>query len=242
MLLYSKFTSLVQSSFSFYSGTVSREYAQFCGLARALEILDGRWTLLVVRDLLAGPKRFTELQQGLPGIPSNVLSSRLRALEAAGVVARQLLARGVAYGLTDYGRDLEDAMVRLGVWGARAMGPRRESDFWSMHSLRLALRGAFQQDRAHDANGLYEMRIDGDTIGVTIADGSLSFSAGNIEEPDVAIETDPDTIYQLLTGALDLDTAGAADQVRINGDAHGARRFFDFFQLVGPAELSAATD
>ena len=228
--------------FCFYTRVMSREYRQFCGLAQALEILDGRWTLLVVRDLLTGPKRFTDLQQGLPGIPSNVLSSRLRSLEAAGVLARELLPRGVAYGLTDYGRDLEDAMVRLGVWGARSMVPRREGDYWSMHSLPLALRGAFQQDRSHQADGRYELSIGGQALGVTIADGTVSFAPGHNEDSDVVIETDPDTIYRLLTGAWNLDTALAAERVRLTGDASHAHRFFDVFRLAGPFDPVTTSD
>lgn len=232
----------MQAPCCFYTRGVSREYGQFCGLARALEILDGRWTLLVVRDLLTGPKRFTELQQGLPGIPSNVLSSRLRHLEASGVVARQLLPRGVAYALTDYGRDLEDALIRLGLWGARTMGPRRDGEVWSRHSMALALRGAFRPDRARHADGVYQLTIDGQTLRVSIADGEVSFTSETDQAPDVVFETDPDSMYQLLTGTWDIDNAIATDHMRITGDVDSAHRFFNTFRLAAPIETPASPD
>src|ERR671931_2934804 len=95
-----------------------RAYGQYCGLARAVEVVGERWALLIVRDLLVGPKRFTDLRRGLPRIPTNVLAERLRELEDAGVVRRRVLPRpagSVVYELTDYGSELEDVVMRLGL-------------------------------------------------------------------------------------------------------------------------------
>src|SRR5438105_14626994 len=102
----------------------ARTYGQFCGLARALELVGERWALLIVRDLLVGPKRFTDLRRGLPRIPTNVLSTRLKELEHNGIVRRRLLPRpasGVVYELTEHGRELEDIVLRLGLWGAATL-------------------------------------------------------------------------------------------------------------------------
>jgi DNA-binding HxlR family transcriptional regulator len=214
---------------------VSREYGQFCGLARALEVVGGRWALLIVRELLAGPRRFTELQEGLPGIPSNVLSTRLRELEAADVVGRQLLPRGVAYALTEYGRDLEDAMVRLGLWGARTMGSRRDGEYWSIHSLSLGLRGAFNPDNSGNDDSEYELRIGGQSLRVVIADATVSFTLQAVGDADAIIDTDPDTMYQLLSGTEDVDAALESARLRITGGVTRVRRFFDMFRLAGPA-------
>lgn len=221
-------------------GTMTREYRQFCGLARALEILGGRWTLLIVRDLLGGPRRFTELHDGLPGIPTNVLTGRLRDLEEAGVTTRQLLPRGVAYTLTDYGRELEDTLVRLGLWGARTMGERRDGDHFSVHSLSLALRGAFRADKARDDEGHddghyaghYELRLDGQVLRVSVTGGQPSFTSERDHDPDVVIDTDPDTMNRLLTGALSLDQARAAGHLQITGRVRDVRRFFEIFSLA----------
>src|SRR4030088_766323 len=103
----------------------TRPYGQYCGFARALEVVGERWALLIVRDLLIGPKRFTDLLRGLPGIPSNVLTARLKELEDAGVVRRRVLARparAVVYELTEYGLELDAAVVELGRWGAKNLG------------------------------------------------------------------------------------------------------------------------
>src|ERR671936_950820 len=108
-----------------------RSYGQFCGLARAVEVVGERWALLIVRDLLVGPKRFTDLRRGLPRIPTNVLAERLRELEYAGVVRRRLLPRpagSVVYELTPYGQELEEAVLPLGRWGARALGEPRPDE------------------------------------------------------------------------------------------------------------------
>src|SRR5712691_2102797 len=115
-----------------------RSYGQCCGLAHALELVGERWALLVVRDLILGPKRFTDLRRGLPRIPSNVLSARLRELEESGIVRRRLLPRpqtGVVYELTEYGKELEDVVLRLGLWGAKTLGEPRAEDVVTADSL-----------------------------------------------------------------------------------------------------------
>src|SRR5438552_15563989 len=107
-------------------GTVAaRSYGQFCGVARALELVGERWALLIVRDLLVGLRRFTDLRHGLPRIPTNVLSERLKELEHAGIVHRLVLPRPAAstvYGVTDFRSQLEDGLMRLGAWGAAGIG------------------------------------------------------------------------------------------------------------------------
>ncbi|MGH3747102.1 MAG: winged helix-turn-helix transcriptional regulator, partial [Micromonosporaceae bacterium] len=108
-----------------------RDYGQFCGLARALDLVGERWALLIIRDLVQGPKRYTDLRKGLARIPTNVLSTRLKTLEAGGVVRRRRLPRPAAvmvYELTAYGSELEDVIMRLGLWGARLLGEPRPGE------------------------------------------------------------------------------------------------------------------
>src|SRR5690242_14319266 len=128
-----------------------RTYGQFCGLARALELVGERWALLIVRDLLVGPRRFTDLRQGLPRIPTNVLSERLKALEQSGIVQRRVLPRpaaSIVYELTAYGQQLDDVVMRLGLWGAQSLGQARDGEILTPDSMVMALRSTFRPDAA----------------------------------------------------------------------------------------------
>ncbi|GAA4912031.1 HxlR family transcriptional regulator [Stackebrandtia albiflava] len=116
-----------------------KTYGQYCGLARAAEFLGERWTLVILRDLLVGPKRFNELRHGIPGIPSNMLTNRLGDLERADVVERAIEGRSVVYRLSDYGRDLEPILLAIGRWGSRRMDAPREGERPTDSSLAAAL-------------------------------------------------------------------------------------------------------
>lgn len=217
---------------------MSRSYGQFCGLARALDLLGGRWALLVVRDLLIGPKRFTELQEGLPGIPTNVLTSRLRELEEAGIVERRVQPRpggGVVYELTDYGLELEGPVLALGFWGAKALGTPENDDFLSMNSLALALRGAFHPAKARGPQRLYELRVDGKSLRIEVKSGQVSVPTSSPDAPDLVIEAAPDVLAELLVGALDVDAASGAGRVRLDGDRAEAQRLFEMFRFPSAA-------
>src|SRR5690554_5387755 len=129
----------------------ARNYGQYCGVTTALELVGERWALLIVRDLLVGPRRYTDLNQGLPRIPTNILSTRLKDLQEGGVVQRVALKNcGLVYELTAYGRALEPIVLALGRWGFQAMGEPEEGDVVTADSLTMALRTAFQGARAQD--------------------------------------------------------------------------------------------
>jgi DNA-binding HxlR family transcriptional regulator/putative sterol carrier protein len=219
---------------------MARCYGQFCGLARALELVGGRWALLIVRDLLTGPKRFSELQDGLPGIPTNVLTSRLRELEEADIVGRRLQGRpggGVVYELTDYGRELEDAVLRLGFWGAKAMGAPKADDYISTDALALAFRGSFHPERAHGPQRLFELRVEGKVLRIEVKDGQLSVPASSEGEPDVVVEVGAELLSNVLSGELDVDTALASGRVQLHGDRQAAHRLFEMFRFpIGEGE------
>src|SRR5262249_25951893 len=147
-----------------------RSYRQYCGIARALDLIGERWALLVIRELVFGPKRFTDLRQGLPGIATNVLSQRLRALEREGVVARRLLPAPAAsnvYELTEYGHQLVPIMLALGRWGARTMGARLPEQTFLPEWLAVALKAFYQP---HAAEGISAR------IGFDLGDAQFTFS------------------------------------------------------------------
>ncbi|WP_166821868.1 winged helix-turn-helix transcriptional regulator [Brevibacterium limosum] len=116
-----------------------KSYGQYCGLARAAEVLGERWSLIILRDLLVGAKRFNELRQGIPGIPSNLLTTRLRELEAAEIVERSIDGRSVVYRLSEYGADLGPVLIELGRWGSRRLAAPREDEAPTDSSLAAAL-------------------------------------------------------------------------------------------------------
>jgi DNA-binding HxlR family transcriptional regulator len=121
----------------------ARNYGQYCGVVTAVELVGERWALLIVRDLLVGPRRYSDLKQGLPRIPTNILSSRLKELQASGVVRRVPLAHGLVYELTEFGAGLEEVVLALGRWGFQAMGEPEDGDIVTPDSMTMAFRTAF---------------------------------------------------------------------------------------------------
>ncbi|TDQ46129.1 winged helix-turn-helix transcriptional regulator [Actinorugispora endophytica] len=201
----------------------AREYGQFCGLARALEMVGERWTLLIVRNLLSGPQRYTDLRKGLPAIPTNILSTRLKQLEEAGLATRRALPhpeRSVVYELTDYGHDLEPALIALGRWGARTMTGPRPGEVVTAESVAMAFRTTYRPEAAQDATVGYEVRMGGFTLRLQITAGALTVGIGPHPSPDLVIERLADQgIHALMTGATTPDQALADGSVRVEGDA-----------------------
>jgi DNA-binding HxlR family transcriptional regulator len=215
---------------------VTRTYGQYCALARALDLVGGRWSLLIVRDLLTGPKRFSELEQGLPGIATNVLASRLRELEETGLVRRSLLGPGsssVVYELTPYGRELEEPLVALGRWGARLLGEPRAGDAFTAGSFAIGLLATFRPDEAGDREFGFEIRFGDRPVRVAVSRGRLSFPSDTTWEPHVVFESRPEVLIDILAGRLDLDQALASGRMQIEGPKRDARRFFEIFSRRG---------
>jgi DNA-binding HxlR family transcriptional regulator len=210
-----------------------RSYGQFCGFAHALDLVGERWALLVVRDLVLGPKRFTELRRGLPRIPTNILSARLKELEEAAIVRRRILPRpatGVVYELTEYGQELEDVVLRLGLWGARTLGDPRPDDVVTPDSLILALRATFLPEAARELRAGYELRLGAVVIHASIDHGTLETGEGSLAEPDLVIETQA-AFRPLLAGELNPGEAIASGGVRLTGDPSLLARFVEAFHI-----------
>jgi DNA-binding HxlR family transcriptional regulator/putative sterol carrier protein len=218
-----------------------RSYGKYCGLAHALELVGERWALVLVGDLLRGPKRFTDLQRGQPRIPSNVLSARLKELEEAGVVRRRVLPRpasGVGYELTEYGRELEDIILRLGLWGARSMADPRPDDVVTADTVLLALRTTFRPEAARELRASYELRLGQIVVHARVDDGTLEVDEGPIANADLVLETDL-SLHPLLTGELGPAEAIENGRVRLTGKRKLFEQFVEVFHI--PALSVAAT-
>jgi DNA-binding HxlR family transcriptional regulator len=212
-----------------------RSYGQICGLSRALEIVGERWALLIVRDLMAAPKRFTDLRQGLPRIPTNVLSARLKELEQFGVLQRRILPRpatAVVYELTPYGRELDDILLALGRWGAQSMGPPDADDIYTLDSLMMAMRACYQGAPEEPAKPVsYELRITGIVIGLTVQDGQLDVTDGPpAAAPDLVIEASHG-LAALLTGQITAPEALENGSVQVTGDPELLSEFANTFRI-----------
>lgn len=161
-----------------------RSYGDPCGVARGLDVIGERWALLVVRDLLLGPKRFNDLHAGLPGVSPNVLAQRLRELAEHGVVQRRDLpppARVRLYELTDRGRALEPLLLHLGRWGSQA--PTTPDGSLGIDSILLSIKAAFDPARTAEQGSVYELHIDSDTYCIEITDDSLNISRETAHQP-----------------------------------------------------------
>jgi DNA-binding HxlR family transcriptional regulator len=213
---------------------VSKRYDQYCPVAHACGVVGERWTLLVVRELLHGPKRYTDLLDGLPGIGTNVLASRLRELERAGVLAKRKLpppAASTVYELTEYGYELEEVLNALARWGARTLGPPRPEDEmypeWGVN----ALPALFNPDAARALNETYVLAIGDDVFTARIEDGHLHPGVGEPEEYDLRVEVDMDTFFALATGELSPSDAVEAGRARVDGDPAVLDRCFTVLSL-----------
>jgi DNA-binding HxlR family transcriptional regulator len=219
-----------------------RSYGDACGIARALDVVGERWALMVVRELLLGPKRFTDLRAGLPHVSPDVLAQRLRDLEQAGVVERRKLPPPYAsqvYELTESGRALEPVLVELGRWGGANAPPPGDEMGMSLDAHVVSLRTLFDAERAGDLAARIELRLGGERFRVEIADGRIETGRGELPGADAAIEADPRIFIEVLHGHRTLADALAADALRIEGDRRLARRFTTLFPLPAPAAAPA---
>ncbi len=220
-----------------------RSYGEACRFAYALDVVGERWALLVVRELLLGPKRFTDLRTGLPHASSNILSERLRDLEQSGVIQRRKLpppAASTVYELTEWGRELEPVVTKLGAWGARSpVAP--ESQEIGPDSIVLALRSLFDPEVAGEVEGAYELRLGDERFHVEVADGEVDLGRGGTESPSASIAVvDAPTLGAILAGQLPLDEAIASGVAQIEGSKQAAKRFLRLFPMPEPCECAGA--
>jgi DNA-binding HxlR family transcriptional regulator len=183
-----------------------RSYGQYCSLAKALDAVGDRWSLLIVRELwLQGPCRYTDLRNGLPGIATNLLGERLRHLEEVGVVRRQAAAPPVPatlFTLTDSGRELEPVLLALGRWGTRFMVEDPAEASFRAHWLSFPV-SEFLRDSAPDGPPVtIVVRTGGESASIRIAGGVVTTASGADEDADLTIDGPPHPVVGLLTGFL----------------------------------------
>lgn len=216
-----------------------RSYTDPCGVARALDDIGERWALLVVRELLFGPKRFSDLSRGLPGMSQNVLAQRLRELEGSGVVTHRKLgppASTRVYELTAAGYQLREVVVALARWGSRRALPAGSAVDLSVDALALALLTTFDPGSSGGERISCELRLGDDRFHAEIEDDEFTIDRGPAPRPDTVLETDPITLRDLVFLGLPLDEAERAGTVRLTGDRKAAKRFLASFPRPTPFE------
>lgn len=218
-----------------------RSYDDPCGVARALDVVGERWALLVVRELLLGPKRFGALGSGLPGMSQNVLSQRLRELTGAGIVRRRTFgppASSHVYELTERGRELEPVLLALARWGSRI--PARSAAELSTDALMLALRTTFDPSAAGALRARLELHIGDDCLRAEIGSGRFAVSRGSGGRADAILTADAATLRTLVFADRTIADAVGRGDLRIDGDRRVAARFIRCFPR--PSAVSSRPD
>ena len=209
-----------------------RSYRDLCGISRALDVVGERWALLVVRELLLGPKRFADLHRGLPGMSQNVLTQRLRDLEDSGVLARRRAlppAAGLVYDLTQHGRDLEPVLLALGRWGSPLQPGSDSARELSPDALIVALRTTFDPAAAAGLNGIVQLDLPADAFVLTVRDGSLGTARGNEAASDAVLIGSVRAIQDLVFDRRLLDDAVRSGDARVDGDTTLLKRLLATF-------------
>jgi len=207
-----------------------RSYSDPCGIARALDQVGERWALLVVRELLLGPKRFTDLRAGLPNASPNVLSQRLRELEDSGAIARRQLpppAGSTVYELTAWGRELQPVIDALARWGSRS--PQLPAGDLSPDALMIALQTTFNPAAAKGLTGRFEIRVGDDRFSVQVARQRLTVDRGHVDGADAIITASTAALRQVIFGGRSLARARQTNELSVAGDTKLAAKLLAVF-------------
>lgn len=202
-----------------------RTYGQYCGLAHALDVVGERWTLLIVRELASGPKRYSELADALAGIGTSLLASRVRQLESDGVVTRRLAldqpGSAVVYELSDAGRELAAAVVPLAMWGARHQMKDADVDEEAFRAewLLSFLAADVRRDGPHDLNAVYEFRIGDSVACLRLLDGRVTVTPGPpATTGDVTVRASAATVASIVGRKIDVHDALADGRLEVTGE------------------------
>lgn len=212
-----------------------RIYNQYCAIARALDIVGERWTLLLIRELLTGPKRFTDLLDHLPTMGTNLLSRRLKELEEEGLASKKKLpppASSIVYTLTPRGEELEPVLESLAQWGRPLLGSPRENDRLAKGWLMLAMKKSFRPEAAAGVDEVHEYHVDADVFQVRIQNQQIEIRQGQPWTPGMTLTTDSNALMQVVAGELSAATAVQEGLFNIEGDTDA---FWSSFSLYGVA-------
>lgn len=224
--------------------TGTRSYRDACAAAHGLDLIGERWALLLVRELLFGPKRFADLRAGLPHAGPNRISQRLRELEDNGIIRRRRLGPPVSawvYELTEWGRELEPVIVALGRWGRRSPW-RGTGDHVGVDALMVGLLSDFDPTAAGDLTATYGLHFPEDQFTVRVADGRLAITRGDADRPDATLACDPGAFAALLSGRSTVTAARDAGEIRVAGKLSLLQRLFDALprRSLAPMPVDAA--
>ena len=242
MLFFCKFF-LLDHKYVRYDAFCMKRYDQYCPVCHALGLVGERWALLVVRELLKGPKRYTDLLEGLPGVGTNILAARLRDLEAGGILRKRKLpppAASTVYELTEYGQELEEPLYALARWGARSLGPPGKGDHlypdWGLNAFAALL----DPEAARGLSATYVVRVSPETYTVQLDDSQVHVEAGETAGADLDFATDMETFYGLASGELDPAEALSDGRVELLiGKRPAFERFFAIFNFEKRPLVSA---
>jgi DNA-binding HxlR family transcriptional regulator len=213
----------------------TRSYNQYCGLAYALDIVGERWTLLIVRELVAGPRRFTDLMDGLCDISTNLLTERLKSLEHSGIIRRRILhppAASLVYELTPLGHSLEKSLLELGKWGSQFVPPMCEdTPLLRLNSYALTPMTFFRAEEAQGVCEIVEVHVENEALQFQIADGGIRVRQGESLQADVALYASMQAYMGLLAGKIDAAQAVAEELIQVDGDLEALERFLDLCRL-----------
>jgi DNA-binding HxlR family transcriptional regulator len=222
---------------------MAKRYDQYCPVCHALGLVGERWALLVVRELLRGPKRYTDLLEGMPGIGTNILAARLRELEQGGILRKRKLpppAASTVYELTEYGQELEEALYALARWGAKTLGPPDKGDElypdWGLNAFAALL----DPEAARGVTETYVVRVGDDVYTARLEDGLLEVEVGAAEDADLDATLGMETFYGLASGEYSPSQALADGKVTLAaGEPATFERFFELFSFASRRQTAA---
>jgi DNA-binding HxlR family transcriptional regulator len=221
---------------------MKKRYDQYCPVCHALGLVGERWALLVVRELLKGPKRYTDLLEGMPGIGTNILAARLKELEEGGIVRKRKLpppAASTVYELTEYGQELEEPLYALARWGARSLPPpTKNEDFYPDWGLN-AFAALLDPETARGIAATYVVRVADDVYTVRLEDSTVHVEIGAQDEADLDFTTNRETFFALASGDLAPRAALGDGHVTIErGKPAELDRFFSVFNFAHRAQVA----
>ncbi|GAB2805359.1 winged helix-turn-helix transcriptional regulator [Lentzea nigeriaca] len=215
-----------------------RTYNQYCATARTLDLVGERWTLLLIRELLTGPKRFSDLQAGLRGLGTGLLAARLKHLEREGLARKITLpppARTPAYALTEAGEELGPPILGLARWGLKwAMGEPRETDTFHAGWAVLGLKACFDAEAAAGLRAVYEFRIDDEVFHARVDDGTVEVLHGPAQHPDATVTISEAAFLDVTSRGLSFAEAVKTGAASASGDRGALRRLAGLFRLPAP--------
>ena len=211
----------------------TRSYEQYCAIAKALDLIGERWTLLIARELLSGPKRYTDLLSGIPGISTDMLAARLKGLEEAELVERRTLpppAASVVYELTAHGRKLESLLRELAIFGASFLD-RRKGETFRIQWLAFPLRMMFRPELASGQKLVVQFETNDEVLHVNVNDGAIETELGPAQSPDVVVAGDISTLALTARDRAAAREATAKGKLRVTGSKEAIRRYAEIFGL-----------